>query len=364
MLFDAILNREPVPATQVNAAVPPELGRIIGKALEKDRDVRYQWAREMLADLKRLKRDTASGRTSAASSSPSVIATAVSQTPVVPRRMGRAVWIAIASVAALGVVAFTAWLAAAPPPARVTASTQITTDGVQKGYPVTDGSRLYFTVSRLRGRNSAASALAQVAASGGETVELASVAPAVLDIDPRGAELLVADRISTSSSSLAVMPVLGGAVRRLGNLTANPAIYGITAAWSPDASHVVYTTGSDVRVARADGSEPRTLLTASGVTFAPRWSPDGARIRYSVRDARTGAFALWEANADGSNPNALLPGWTGAQNPAAASGPETANTSSSRRQATSGHCPKNAAFFTRDRASPCSSPSDQRCFPA
>jgi serine/threonine protein kinase/Tfp pilus assembly protein PilF len=61
VVFDAILNREPLPATQVNAALPPELGRILGKALEKDRNLRCQTATELKTDLLRLKRDTDSG---------------------------------------------------------------------------------------------------------------------------------------------------------------------------------------------------------------------------------------------------------------------------------------------------------------
>src|SRR5262249_8820216 len=66
VIFDAILNREPVAVETVNGAVPREFGRILEKMLEKDRNLRCQSATELKTDLIRLKRDLESGRKRAA----------------------------------------------------------------------------------------------------------------------------------------------------------------------------------------------------------------------------------------------------------------------------------------------------------
>ena len=71
IVFDAILNRDPLPAAQRNPALPPELGRILDKALEKDRNLRYQTATDLKTDLTRLKRDMDSGKKRAAEKSDS-----------------------------------------------------------------------------------------------------------------------------------------------------------------------------------------------------------------------------------------------------------------------------------------------------
>ena len=62
VIFDSILNRTPPTVVRLNPDVPLELERIVGKCLEKDRNLRYQHASEIRADLQRLKRDTESGK--------------------------------------------------------------------------------------------------------------------------------------------------------------------------------------------------------------------------------------------------------------------------------------------------------------
>jgi eukaryotic-like serine/threonine-protein kinase len=74
VICEAILNRAPVAVVRLNHDVPAELERIINKALEKDRNLRYQHAADMRTDLQRLKRDTETGRAIAASSGTAPVA--------------------------------------------------------------------------------------------------------------------------------------------------------------------------------------------------------------------------------------------------------------------------------------------------
>jgi len=97
-MFDSILNRAPVAPARINPDTPPKLEEIMHKALEKDRNLRYQHAADIRTDLQRLKRDTESRKTAAA--------------PVSPERTlkRRKVWVGLAAcITAIGLAAGGAW---------------------------------------------------------------------------------------------------------------------------------------------------------------------------------------------------------------------------------------------------------------
>src|SRR5215472_10384529 len=134
-IFDSILNKEPTSPARRNPALPDELDRFIRKALEKDRDVRYQSAAELRADLKRLKRDTDSGKVLAGHSASFASALA---TPAKTR------WSVAALVLFVALAILIVWLRAPLPPPRILGSKQLTHDGLQKSGLLTDGTRIYF----------------------------------------------------------------------------------------------------------------------------------------------------------------------------------------------------------------------------
>ena len=256
-VFDAILNKHPVSPVHLNPALPEELDHIIRKALEKDHAVRYQTAAEVHADLKRLKRDTSSDRASG-------ITAPVQAAKIKPRWL----WAALsAAVIVLGFGSFRYFSMPAPP--KVTGSTQITSDGLAKGTMVTDGSRLYF------GEYSGGQyVLAQVSTAGGETVQIPAPFRNTLiyDISPDHSQLLIGSREGTLfETALWSVPLPSGSPRRIGDFVAS------SAAWSSDGKQLVYTKGSEIYLANADGSGSRLLATVPGTPVNARffagWTP-------------------------------------------------------------------------------------------
>jgi Tol biopolymer transport system component/predicted Ser/Thr protein kinase len=289
-IFDFILNKCPAPPLRINPDIPAELERIINKALEKDRDVRYQSAADIRADLKRLKRDTTSGKMNVAVAAPAQA----------PTRRSRWVWAVVAVASLLAIAALIFFLLPVGMP-KVTRITQITHDGFSMGNMLTDGARVYVTQFRPAGP-----VLAEVSTTGGET----SVIPTpiknmvILDISPDRSQLLVGstEESGTGATPLWTVPVPAGSPRRLGDILASEA------AWSHDGQQLVFRKGDSLFLAKADGTAPRFLVSVTGTPFGPQFSPGGDRIRFTL-GTQENTSSLWEVSTKGSNLHQLFAGW-------------------------------------------------------
>jgi serine/threonine protein kinase/tetratricopeptide (TPR) repeat protein len=116
VIFDALLNRVPAPPSRTNPNIPSELERVVGKALEKDRELRYQTAAEMRGDLKRLKRDTDSGSRSA-----TAVAPAASAQRFKPKRW----WAPVAATVAILLIVAGLWMSSRKSPSTTVHAGQI-----------------------------------------------------------------------------------------------------------------------------------------------------------------------------------------------------------------------------------------------
>ena len=186
---------------------------------------------------------------------------------------------------------------------KVARYTQITSDGrLKRDAVVTDGARVYFS-EQLGGQI----VLAQVASASGETVPFQPSLPNanLLAISPDHSKLLIGRfEGSAPECPLWIVPVTGGSPSRLGDVLAH------AATWTADSEWITYANGSELFQVKNDGSGARKFLgVTTGRIDWPRWSPDGNRLRFTVRDLKTRSPKVWEAAADGANPHPLLPNW-------------------------------------------------------
>jgi len=311
VIFSSILERAPMPPFRLNPDLPAKMEDIISRALEKDRNLRYQFASEMRAELQRLKRDIDSGHGVArlVSRVQQDVGTAKNQVAVKPVLRDRRLAVVIA-IAAMAIVAgafgsyFFMPQAHAP---RVSGYTQVTSDGLYKltgpnsafSELATDGGRVYFADPYT--------GLYQAPATGGDSVLIPTPFPITLlsDISPRRSELLLEDYAPAKGNEwpLWILPVVGGSPRRLGDLL------GHDGTWSSNGHEILYANAHDLILAQAYGTEAHKLVSLPGTPWWPRFSPDGTIVRFSINDPKDDSWTLWEVSAKGTNLHPLLSRW-------------------------------------------------------
>ena len=359
MIFDAILHSDPTPPVRLNPAVPPELERIVGKAIEKDRAVRYQTASDFGADLKRLQRDSASVRMTAAAGSvarrPRAAApspkkaaraksrestprssgkrTAAPSAATGPRRMSPRVW---AAVVAGGVVAV---LAAAWVIPRMTRSND----------PLPTFSNLVHmtTATGVEDYPSWSPDARTIAYEGDQSgnwdiwIAQSGGAPVNRTADFNGDDRFpswspdgrqIAFWSARDGGGCFVMPVLAGSPRKLASTGSIDQPFELAfalsrPAWSSDGASLACVArpapnrASLIIVSIATGASRNVPLPGDGAVFDLSWSVDGKQFAFVRSPAGLGADVtqLWIARAsDGESvpvtdgrTNVRGPSWSG-----------------------------------------------------
>jgi serine/threonine protein kinase len=270
-IFDAILHKQPLEVTRLNTGVSTELERIIEKSMEKDRDLRYHTAADLRADLRRLKRDTESGRSQNASSQ---LASRSGATipAVLPKTQGRWLWIVggllALSLAAGGVYWFNERQQSAP---REIKFRQLTfnsaENAVRNGAISPDGKYLTYTDGK---------GIQIRLLETGET-HLLPVPKALQDVKPEW-EFPWSAWLPDSTRFL---------------VNAHPA---------GESAEVWSSAGTSIWLASVLGGDPRELRDNA---WASAISPDGSTIAFSTKKGAFGDREIWLMGINGENARKL-----------------------------------------------------------
>jgi len=304
IIFDGILRNTPTSPVTLNPSLPAEFERILNKALEKDRDVRYQVAAELRADLKRLQRESDSGRTPAAASATAAAASAAmprsasTAAPAQPAKSSGSVIVAAAKENKLGtglIAVLLVFLVAAAGyggysllktpkhlPFENFAITNLTNSGhVSRAAISPDGKYLL----QVHSEGGLQSLWLRHIATGSNTQVVAPAATRYRALtfsrDGNYLYFLRRDEEEHIIGILYAAPVLGGTPHVVAKDVDSPITF------SPDGQRFAFLREKhdspywDLIVMKSDGSDERQVFKDQNLlsdSFAPAWSPDGKTI--------------------------------------------------------------------------------------
>jgi Tol biopolymer transport system component len=324
-VFDAILHRQPPEPTQLNSAIPAEFARIIDKAIEKDRELRYHSATDLRADLKRLVRDSDSGRMRRGNSGQDKAVAvgkpangtasrvlAIAKNKLSRNRVLIGLTVMMLVLAGFGVIYWRGYFRgglARDGFANLAISSLTTTGDVALARISPDG-RYTAYISRKNGQNSLW--VRQIAIA--SAVQIVPPGPNLLvdvSFTPDGNFLDYAQlRPPGSEGKIYQVPFLGGVPRKLLGADAHGAFPMSGATFSLDGRKIAYgafdlrTNEAQLIVANADGTQIQKIAERKssadlGDYSLVRWSPDGQRLlTFVTRGGDVGGLtsALVEVN--------------------------------------------------------------------